>query len=422
MDAMASIMKSGSMSPPTQSCSTGKRRFLSSLLELKAGASQEQRDHARVQREILLRDLEEQVRLKREEKQARLAAERAAEEKEEAKLREYYAKKAASTHVEVEHASSQSPGDAQDAQHNLPDLCARVTFTVPTDVERVHRYKQGEPAGTSCTSAALESPSTPPLPMPGGTFRADCGPSRSSARVYDPPVMVRSVRKTPDAVGVSADRGPLSEIDKGLSQAPLFANCTRSLQIAIPGGTATSALEAENRVDQLFQQLRAEQAALKQQCANQAMLLENMRSTQASRERHSRSPVATDYLLHGAEELPSSSDLVALQLNHIPESADDIPFYSGPLQDSLSATLPNDENQVPGAASQKAQDGPRSCCEEVDLKRLAKKPKQHKKNPMASSNVQPQIITPSGAINSKRDQRARDSNLRVPLVRRAWAR
>ncbi len=50
------------------------------------------------------------MRLKREEKQARLAAEQAAEEKEDAKLREYYAKKSVPTLLDVEDASAQSPG------------------------------------------------------------------------------------------------------------------------------------------------------------------------------------------------------------------------------------------------------------------------------------------------------------------------
>lgn len=61
-DAVSSLLRSDSSSPPLQSSRNGGHRFLSSLGELKAGTTAEQKLHAAAQRQNLVRDLEEQVR------------------------------------------------------------------------------------------------------------------------------------------------------------------------------------------------------------------------------------------------------------------------------------------------------------------------------------------------------------------------
>lgn len=60
-DAVPSLLRSESASPPLQPSRIGGHRFLSSLGDLKAGTTLEQKLHAAAQRQTLLRDLEEQV-------------------------------------------------------------------------------------------------------------------------------------------------------------------------------------------------------------------------------------------------------------------------------------------------------------------------------------------------------------------------
>lgn len=52
--------------------------------------------------------------------------------------------------------------------------------------------------------------------------------------------------------------------------------------------------------------------------------------------RHSE-PLLSGLAMQDGDELQCSSELVELQLNHIPESAAEIPYYSGPVQ--VGATL-----------------------------------------------------------------------------------
>ncbi|KAK9817980.1 hypothetical protein WJX72_005287 [[Myrmecia] bisecta] len=95
----------GRPSPPGRT-----KPFMASMSELRGGPSDDQRRHAELQRAKLVKDLEEQVRQRREAEAARKAAARAAELKEERDIQAYYERLA----QQNAHANRQQLSPVQD--------------------------------------------------------------------------------------------------------------------------------------------------------------------------------------------------------------------------------------------------------------------------------------------------------------------
>lgn len=99
-------MQMHAQQPDSPGAQPQQRTFMAGLSELKPGLSNEQRRHAEDQRRQLVRDLEDQIREKKERAEAEKRKEREAEAREEANLRAYHER----IRLEQEAAASRAQG------------------------------------------------------------------------------------------------------------------------------------------------------------------------------------------------------------------------------------------------------------------------------------------------------------------------
>ncbi|KAL4427716.1 hypothetical protein ABPG75_001805 [Micractinium tetrahymenae] len=108
-EGVAGIFSSGASEPARCGAAAADKAagYMSALHSLKPGLSDQQAARQAAQREQLKRDLEEQMRQKKEAEAARKAALAALEEREEAQLRAYWAAQARGAQGEAQHAGPQ---------------------------------------------------------------------------------------------------------------------------------------------------------------------------------------------------------------------------------------------------------------------------------------------------------------------------